>query len=79
MEVPCIADLDNTGVSHSYDLIGYWRAVLSRTHISHKRNVINCSSVPENPFHATKSLESTKKMKENYVKYQLCASVDIHY
>jgi hypothetical protein len=60
-----------TGDPYTYDVIGSWSAVISQTHMSHKCNVINCSSIPGHLFHTLKSLKFTKKMEENYVKYWL--------
>jgi hypothetical protein len=55
------------GVPRKYDLTDSWRAVVNRvevgrTHISHRHNVINRSSVPWNLFHNLKLLKLTKKM-----------------
>jgi hypothetical protein len=44
---------------------GSLRAVVSQTHISHKRNVINSSFLRGNPFYVLKLLILTKKVKEN--------------
>jgi hypothetical protein len=38
---------------------------LSPTHTSHKHNVINCSSVPGNPFRTITLLNLNNKMEEN--------------
>jgi hypothetical protein len=50
------------------DVTGSWRVVLSqgvlsRTQLPDKRNVINCSSVPGNPFDALQLLRSMNKWK----------------
>jgi hypothetical protein len=65
----------NTGDSLIYDLIGSWttvasRAVISRTLISHRRNVINWGSVPGNIFHTIKMPKLTTKINENTVKHK---------
>jgi hypothetical protein len=52
----------NTGNLYAYDLTGSWRAVINQTHISHKRIVINCSSILGNPFHTLKLLKPSKKI-----------------
>jgi hypothetical protein len=45
--------------------------MVTQTNTSHKYNVINCRSIPENPFHALKLLKLTKKMEEGHVKHCL--------
>jgi hypothetical protein len=49
----------NRGEARNYDLIGSWRTVVSRTHISHNRNDIIAVSFLETDF----ILEVTKTEK----------------